>query len=834
MPYLERLYLLVDQWQGVASRDYSLAEGCGKIKDTIVRWRRIELASWKGLLAAEERRHREEISSWWFDIYEVVIYNFRLQTASDSSDQFIKVIAALNDFVTAGDLGDYNERLRLIFSFAVHAHFESQKYPALERISQLCHHLYRLYCLYRPEVQKSLQEQRTVLEKEIAETVQLASWRDTSVFALTESAKRSHRRLYKTIRKFRGLLSQPVTPILQRGITLDLRKAVVPLSDMMVLSSSSTDNHVIQQSITFCREENIWASQSRLFLDPLKLSSSIQKVFDQLNTLRSDVPISVNEFVDVIEDLRNQTPATLTDENGRQVKFLKTQKRRVFAQTMKTLREWGIASKAGHQNVSTNTDSRRISSTLVWKLSTEGSTQSPIDETFYRIIDLLPRIRAAAPERSSDLSESEFRRALGYVESLVDGLFEQRNILLHFEDVVASLKEKLSETIGLLSKQVDSTDNICFVVSSSAKELVTSRRDVLRRFQAVVAACILVLESHKQLDMEADIARPVGHLNTLQEQCHALLVQVNKISHNDYVVFSDALQCCHEIDEWFDRIWKEVLEIATENPVFDYALKPVSEVISWAKEIERLSPTIIKQDIPDTMASQQLAESLGAFILINLQQLSGLINKSSSDAVNFPKMMKLSKAVVEQLRPSMVMEKIIALHESSLPLLSTHRGLQFVAAVYNSLLPVLEEYTNGCEQLRHYLARYHEAYSQMTHVLMISFHTLVTKGYCSPQQSETDATSLKGDGFGLGEGEGETDISNEIKDDENLDDLADQGKTESKESKLDGDQDGVDMEDDFEGALEDAPQGDNDEEEDERTKKWTKEPAMWMMMIHLL
>ena len=72
LPYVERLYALTDQWQGIASRDYSLSEVHGKTKDTIVRWRRLELSSWRTLLAEEERRHREAISSWWFDIYEIV------------------------------------------------------------------------------------------------------------------------------------------------------------------------------------------------------------------------------------------------------------------------------------------------------------------------------------------------------------------------------------------------------------------------------------------------------------------------------------------------------------------------------------------------------------------------------------------------------------------------------------------------------------------------------------------------------------------------------------------------------------------------------------------
>ena len=243
-------------------------------------------------------------------------------------------------------------------------------YPALERISRTCHHLHRLYSLYSSEVQKSFIEQKTALEKEIAETVQLASWRDTSVFALTESAKRSHRRLYKTIRKFRDLLSQPAAPILLRGSNLDLTNAAIIIPHSQPPPQSSRDQDIIQQSITFCEAKKIWSSQSRLFLEPLKLSFSIQNIFRRFISLPLDLPIAINEFVTDLEDLRKQTPSTLTDENEKQVKFLKTQKRRVFAQTMKSLREWGMQSKIADQNMANLTDAQRMQSTLTWREDT--------------------------------------------------------------------------------------------------------------------------------------------------------------------------------------------------------------------------------------------------------------------------------------------------------------------------------------------------------------------------------------------------------------------------------------------------------------------------------
>ena len=813
LPHVERLYALTDQWQEVASRDYSLSEAHGKIKETIVRWRRLELSSWRTLLAEEERRHREAISSWWFDIYEISNYNLRDVAATDLNNQLIKVIASLNDFITAGTLGDYENRLQLLLSFANHARSERSNYPALERISRTCHHLYRLYSLYSSEVQKRFVEQKTALEREIAETVQLASWRDTSVFALTESAKRSHRRLYKTIRKFRDLLSQPVAPILQQGSDLDLTNAAVIFPHSQPSPLSNQDQDIIQQSVMFCEEKKIWSPQSQLFLEPLKLSFSIQNIFRRFVSLLSNLPIAINEFVTDLESLRNQTPSTLTDENEKQVKFLKTQKRRVFAQTMKSLREWGLASKIADQNLTNSVDAQRMQSTLTWRESTTDSIQSRIDEEFYSIVDLLPRMRAAGSEHSPDLSDAEFHRAHGYLETLVDGIFEQRNTLIRFDQQINSVKTRFANTISVLASHMKSTNNPQFLISPAATSYIESRRDIIRRLNAVFGICISVLESHKKLDSQANISGSISHLDALQQRCQRCLVQVDELVYNDNILFANALEWTNGADELLGQIHDEIFKRSIDFPEFLYVFKQIEETISGAEDFERLFVTEITDLKADVQAFQRASETLGAATLVAAQEISKFVDKAEVVSTNYSHMKAFLGTTITQLHPSTFMKKINSVHELSIPLLSSRQGLQHVLAVFNSLLPVLERYIDGCEQVRHYFLRYHHDFSQMTRVLMIAFYNLATKGYCSPQRSEKERGPTQSDGVGLGEGEGETDISNEIKDNEDLADLAGQDKTENNESKGDGDENGVEMEDDFNGALEDGPDGDNEEVE---------------------
>ena len=813
LPSVERLYSLVDQWQGVASRDYSLTKPHNQIKDTIVRWRRLELSSWKTLLADETRRHRQSVSTWWFDIYELLIYNLRAESTSDISDYLVKAVASLNDFITASTLGDFGDRLRMLLSFGSHAHLESNKHPALEHVSQACYHLHRMFRLYSSEVEKTVADQKTTLEKEIAETVQLASWRDTSVFALTESARRSHHRLYKTVRKYRDLLSQPVAPIVRRGADVNIKIAGTVLPDTPILFGSTIPQDIVLRSVAYCQETGCWSAQSRLFLDPIPLSTSIRNIFARCDALFSELPLSAPEFVNNIESLRTQTPSTLTDENEKQVKFLRTQKKRVSAQTMKSLREWGIASKTADQNLTSSTDSNRMLSAAVWKDHPVDSIQSRIDERFYRIVDLLPRLRAAGAEHSPDISDAEFHRAHGYLESLVDGLFEQRRVLAEFDIDVFALKAAFGNTLSLLVKEIKSMENVRFAVTESAQSHVESLSTMLRRLSATLAACIDVLEAHGKLDLEANLSVPIAYLQGLDSHCQSWSARISSIPSNDNVIFADGVDCCNGIKAWFSEVADGCYDIVSKRQGISYALKPILDLIAESNRISELSFTPLTSDSFDVSTFQQTAETLGSSTLVASQELSKLLDQPAP--ATYPRIKAMHKTAVKNLNHINILTKLNSTHRSSISLLSSQNGLRRVLAVYNSLLPVLEQYVNGCELVQHQLLRYQDEFSQMAHVLMLSFHTLATKGYCSPQRAEKETGQSGVDGVGLGEGEGETDISNEIKGDEDLGDLAQQDAAEANESKADDDQNGVDMEDDFEGALEDGPEREEKEEDEE-------------------
>ena len=65
----------------------------------------------------------------------------------------------------------------------------------------------------------------------------MASWKDVNIDALKQSARRSHNNLYKIVRKYRAILSTPVQPIIEQGISES--------TNGMTSSSSSSSSALI-------------------------------------------------------------------------------------------------------------------------------------------------------------------------------------------------------------------------------------------------------------------------------------------------------------------------------------------------------------------------------------------------------------------------------------------------------------------------------------------------------------------------------------------------------------------------------------------------------------
>ncbi len=129
------------------------------------------------------------------------------------------LVPLIDDFVGLSPLGQYLSRLEVLHSFELYlgllATTQDEGTSDALRRAQCVLNSSRLYfSQFETKVTASLSQQRSVIEKDLHSIIKLASWRDVNVQSLKQSAQRSHRQLFKCVRKFREVLRQPVKPLL--------------------------------------------------------------------------------------------------------------------------------------------------------------------------------------------------------------------------------------------------------------------------------------------------------------------------------------------------------------------------------------------------------------------------------------------------------------------------------------------------------------------------------------------------------------------------------------------------------------------------------------------
>lgn len=141
-------------------------------------------------------------------------------------------------------------------------------------------------------------------------------------------------------------------------------------------------------------------------------------------------------------------------------------------------------------------------------------------------------------------------------------------------------------------------------------------------------------------------------------------------------------------------------------------------------------------------------------------------------------------------------------------------------AAFKSLYPFLLTYVDSLERNAVHLAQWDRSMYKLTYILSQLFRTLAEKGFCKPQEQSDEKSGQPdgqmSEGTGLGAGTGSKNVSEEIEDESQVEGL--QGEEEEEEEKDKGDKededdDAFEMQDDFEGALDDVS-GDEGEDSD--------------------
>ncbi|PVH69086.1 P-loop containing nucleoside triphosphate hydrolase protein, partial [Cadophora sp. DSE1049] len=445
---VEKVHTFMHEWQfgGWASRANSALKLYDELTATIVNWRRLELSTWAKLFEMESEKCDDDARSWFFLAYEVVVA-VPLQI-SDSPEELRlyaqKLLKDLEAYFSSAIVGQFVQRLQLLKQMQKHLDLLALDMPALSIIRDALANFIALYARYETPVRENLNRGRVSLEKAMKDVLLLASWKDTNIVALRDSAKRSHHKLFKIVRKFRSLLGQPMEFVLKSGLPDEVTSPTP--EDTKTIQTPAVD----EAALALCASSvPDWSKKAKRFIN---INKTVNMMADtaQLPTTAVECSSYLDSFLANIiastTELQKATPSLLTEDNKDEVKHLKTRKRKLFADTLKELRQMGIKYNLG-ANALAQQDSLSVVLANVGALDDVGV--EGMEYYFHKAIDLAPRVRAAVHQHNEDLSGAEVARSTGFLEGLLQVLLLQRNSLAEAVKGMQTIESNIKMVQGL-------------------------------------------------------------------------------------------------------------------------------------------------------------------------------------------------------------------------------------------------------------------------------------------------------------------------------------------------------------------------------------------------
>jgi midasin len=422
---LEQLLIHTEDWEGFANRENSLKSFQDDASNLIIEWRKLELASWMRLLQDQAQQYIDADAEWSLRLYGALIHG--TVNSANHVEHLKSVLPMLNTYLHSSTLGHFASRLQTLTAFEKMAREIASSSPHSEMLLQVATMLHNVIAnakLYEAKLSNSYSTQRSAVDKSIKDFVRLASWKDVNVYALKASAVRSHRQLHRSMRKFRDILQQPISPVM-----MDLNSLV---SQEQPQTSSAPSLSILP--VDAPTDVAVQARSEVQLQQPehlAKLGSTFDKyqsiLTNSLSTL-NDVDASGEEMdsmaVEAIETaamLAKATPANLTKDNAKVVKNLASRKRKAYADMLKSLRASGFSN-------SVRADSLAKQHSMDWLtqrpvLITNGlpadlDTVKKVEGYHHKMAILMIALRAAFNGHNDDIASQDLQRGIGFVESI--------------------------------------------------------------------------------------------------------------------------------------------------------------------------------------------------------------------------------------------------------------------------------------------------------------------------------------------------------------------------------------------------------------------------------
>lgn len=814
LPLLEKLHATVSEWQKIASKEFSVNEALDQVTSLIVSWRQLELSSWAGLLNREDTNCEKSATSWWYIAYENIIAASRaLQDDSAQLEEHAEgLLKTLEGFMASCGLGEFLPRLNMLRDFVAHLAVYAEGNTSLAVIHQALSNFVAYHQHFEVSALEKLAKGRAGLEKDIKNVIQVASWKDRNIETLRQSAKSSHKKLLRLIRKYRIMLAEPIESVVQAGIP---QKQLLDEQVVQLLPEKTADVAGAEPTQSALSLISTWSSRPDRFLN-ISATTALMVAKTRRAYETFDAPERISSYIAelafAISELQTATPSKLTDDNKEVVQHLKTRKRRLLADVLKDVRTMGFQSNLGDDILA----QQGALHTVLAKIPALNGGQDVLradaaEHSLHRLLSFMPVVRAAVRKHSEDLTPAEVARCLNLLESILRVSIDQRKGLCKNIRGITRLQATLSQVSAFASCKDPAVGR-----GTQPRWLIEARAKCL---VAAMATCVQLIESQSRLsakEYSAVLQNLRQHTAELENIMNNSTLALPKLPAG---ISSDSISLLEsQFNDVVAAIEFAAIETATEYP----ELEPVlSQLSNWSHvENDALTSRATDGGVTTDPSAwvghllQDLDYILGATQEIGKSALVQS-NEPSEKAWLVTQSMELFRHL-DMLRLEAVSDRFESLLQA-LPQLAAAPGgsLDAIASMSRSILPIINTFMASCQRLLIKLCTFHVELNKLGFRLADIFVQLARRGFCAPPEKSEGQKEKPGEvesGTGLGEGEGGEDISKDIGDDEDLSELAQEAKAAGQTDDIEDEEDAVDMADqEMEGELGDAPEASEDE-----------------------
>lgn len=812
----EQLHGYLHEWQLVASREYSAVTLYDQLTGLLVGWRRLELSTWARLLDMEDQRCRDHSDSWWFIAYEVIIAAplSNINTSGDIQIHAQQLFNTLADFLHNTSMGQYSHRLGMVDCFRGHLNMLIQTIPSMGVLHNTVVNFLSYYKRFEKPIHDFLHKGRQTLEKDMKEILLFASWKDTNIIALRDSAKRCHHKLFKVIRKYRALLAQNAESVIMQEFP---ENPVLGIPSRLAARTTEL-LEVDRQAIQVCSKRiDSWDTKPERFKNPV---STVERMLamSQPPSSAMDLASYLDTFgsglVDNIRALQKATPSKATKENSEAIKHLKARKRKLYAETLRALRQMGLRSNMGADALARQESlSVVLTNTPALTAVSCESEASAAECYLHSLLRIMPEVKEQSRDHSEDLNHGEVARSIGYLESMLSVILKQRAVLAATSTDVDELEKTSSKLQNLWDP-----DKYTLKKQDHGKQAVAqATKHTLRHLPGMIEAGSVIIEKHGEMggfdwstildileEWHGKITKAIKNIDLLPQ----LPTQLSSSQHERIQAHSaNVIHCFRE----------QLQGLMEENPRIAFVLKQIhlwtdiSVVNDDAHTNGESGASIADLDDRFSSTSDSILVAIQRF-----QEFSSSV-PSSDEETTWLIRTDISLAIsLNHLRPREINNQLAeAMSKVQHLVTSDDSQLQVAAALCAIVMPVVQQYRNIVQTALEKYAVFHRSLCKFANLLSRSFLQIVKEGFCKPAEnsaSETENSEKLEGGTGLGEGEGAEDISKDIQDDEDLSELAQEANKEKKKEGIEDQEDAVDMDhDELEGEMGDV--SDNGEDE---------------------